>query len=279
MRPVPASPTTLRTRATRHGLAAVLLVLLVGASLGRPAAVSAISGATLAGMDAQILTSINTDRAARGLRALRLDARLMAWSTDRSVWMAARADLTHLSWQGSPCNLYAVMGISWYQCGEAIADTTVAPSAAAATALYALWKGSPDHLALITSTTFNYVGIGVAYRAANRTTYASVLFLEGPEHNRPIPSFTATSVDGRTVHWAWTAYDPLLQSHTAQVVDYDVELRLNNGAWSLLRTASVDVSCTLRNRVPGSTWTLRFRARDNVGNLSAWLTSATVVVH
>ena len=193
--------------------------------------------------------------------------------------MASRADLTHTSWEGSPCNLYNVMRIAWYQCGEAIADTTAAPGPTGAAALYALWKGSPEHYALITSTTFNYVGIGVTYRAANRTTYASILFLEGPDRTMPIASFTNVSLTGRSIHWGWTAYDPIIQSHLAGVKNYDVELRVNNGVWRILRSASTGVSCSMPNEAKGSSWTLRVRARDNAGNVSRWLTSATIVVH
>ena len=61
--------------------------------------------------------------------------------------------------------------------------------------------------------------------------------------------------------------------------DYDIELRLNNGSWSRLRTDSLTLSCTLPNRAPGSTWALRVRARDNAGNVSGWLTSATFAIH
>ena len=276
MRPVPASPIPVRTRATRPGLVAVLVLLLLGAFLGTAAPVSATS--TAESMDAQILASINKDRAGLGLAALRLDARLVAWSADRSAWMATHAALTHTSYDGGPCNLYAVMRITWYQCGEAIADTTVTPGPAGASALYALWKGSPEHWALITSKSFNYIGIGVSYRPANRTTYASILFLEGPDRSPPIPHWTDVSLSGRSIHWGWTAYDPGLQSHTAGLRNFDVELRVNNGPWGLLRSASVGGSCSMPNRSPGTTWALRVRARDNAGNVSRWLTSATIVV-
>ncbi len=275
MRPVPASPQTLRTRVLRHGLLAVLVVLLAGAWFSRPTVAEATS--TAEAMDAQILASINHDRVALKLQPLRLDARLIAWSTARSAWMATHGILTHTSYAGSPCNLYDVMRITWYQCGEAIADTNATPGPAGAAALYALWKGSPDHWALITSTTFNYVGIGVTYRAANRMTYASILFLEGPDRSMPIPSLSNVSVVGQTVHWGWSAYDPILQTHTAGVRNYDVETRLNNGTWGMLRAATTSLSCTFPNRPRGTTWSLRVRARDNAGNLSGWVTSILVV--
>ncbi len=278
---MPARRSILPTRAKQTGLVAVFVLLLGIASLGQPAAAAAMTPATTTAsrMDSQILASLNADRTARNLTPLRLDSRLITWSADRAAWMASHALLTHTSFGGSPCNLYVIEKITWYQCGEAVADTTAAYGAKAASSLYALWRGSAEHFALITSTTFNYVGIGVAYRAANRTTYASILFLEGPEHNRPIPSWTQSWVAGTTVHWGWTAREPILQTHTAAIRGYDVELRTNGGAWHLLRTNSTDTSATFRNRSPGSSWQIQVRARDNVGNVSGWMTSATFTVH
>ena len=266
---------------------AIFALLLGLASFGQPAAAAAVSTSTTMTpatttasiMDGQILASLNADRTARNLIPLRFDRRLSAWSADRAAWMAGRALLSHTSYGGSPCNLYVLEKITWYQCGEAVADTTASYGAAAATALYALWKGSPDHWALISSTTFNYVGVGVAYRAANHTTYASILFLEGPERNPPIPSFTNSWVSGTTIHWDWTAHEPILQSHTAAIRSYDVLLCSNSGAWHALRTNSTDISATFRNVPPGSTERIQIRARDSAGNLSGWLASNILAVH
>jgi uncharacterized protein YkwD len=275
-----------------HRGLATLLALLVAAAwfaqpLGAaaagtaptsPATTSTATTSTAATMDSQILSSMNSDRANRKLVALRVDTRLAAWATDRAAWMASHAILTHTSYGGSPCNLFVIERITWYECGEAIADTTTTFGSNAASALYALWKGSPEHFALITSSTFNYVGVGVAYRAANHTTYGSILFLEGPEHNRPIPSWTSAYLNGRTVHWGWTAYDPRLQTHTAAIANYDVQMRVNHGSWFWLRTDSTAITATFRDRAPGTSWEIRIRARDTAGNTSVWLSSTTFTV-
>ncbi len=276
--------------------AALLAVLVAGAWFVQPPGAAAAGPAptspatttlatttpatvsTAATMDSQILNSMNADRASRNLVALRVDSRLAAWATDRAAWMADHAILTHTSYGGSPCNLFVVERITWYQCGEAIADTTTTFGAKAASALYGLWKGSPEHFALITSSTFNYVGVGVAYRAANHTTYGSILFLEGPEHNRPIPSWTSAYHYAQTVHWSWTAYEPRLQTHTAAVANYDVQIRVNRGSWHWLRIRSTGTSATFRNLAPGTSLEIRIEARDTVGNVSGWLTSTTFTV-
>lgn len=274
---MPASPKTPRTRATRNGILAVLVLLLAGTWIASAPPVNATT--TAQAMDAQILTSINAERASSGLTALRLDSRLVSWSANRSAWMAARSVLTHTSWNGLPCSMYNLEHVTWYGCGEAVGFTTTAFGSAAATALFAMWKASPDHNALIKSSAFNYIGIGVAYRAASHSTYASILFLEGPDRTKPIPSWTLQSQAAGTIHWKWTAYDPALQTHLAGIRSYDVDIRVNGGPWVHLRSNSTPTSCTMPNERPGSTWQLRVRARDKAGNVSGWITSAVLVAH
>ncbi len=229
-------------------------------------------------MDSQILSLMNQDRAAAGLQPLRRDSQLVTWSADRSAWMATHADLTHASWDGAPCSMYTSQRLTWYGCGEAIGDTTAAFGTSAASFLYSLWKNSPDHEALLMSSTFNYVGIGVAYRSSNHTTYASILFLEGPDISKPTAALTAEALNGRSIHWAWTASDPILQTHTAGIRDYDVQIRVDGKAWENLRSNTTVTSESTPSERPGSKWALRVRAEDRAGNASAWVTSATFVI-
>ena len=123
--------------------------------------------------------------------------------------MAARAVLTHTSWDGAPCTMYTEAGCIWYGCGEAIGDTTASVRELPARQLpcISLWKSSPEHDALIMSETYNYIGIGVSYRSANHTTYASILFLEGPDSTRPIRGAgpQSDSSTAAPIHWGWTA--------------------------------------------------------------------------
>ena len=228
-------------------------------------------------MESQILGLINADRAAAGLVGLRRDTRLVTWSADRSTWMASHAALTHTSWGGAPCNLYQNERIRWYGCGEAIGDTTASFGSTAASFLYSLWKNSPDHEALIMSTTYNYIGIGVSYRAATHTTYASILFLEGPDRTSPVPRYASQYVSAGRLHWTWTAVEPLLQSHTSGFKNYDVEISVNGAAWRHMRSSSTAVAIATPPERRG-TYKVRIRARDNAGNVSAWLNSSTLVV-
>lgn len=275
---MPASPKTVRTRATRSGLLAALLLVLGCAWFGQAAPVQASTAATAGAMETQLLGLINHERVADGLVSLRKDTRLATWAGNRSAWMAARGVLTHTSWDGAPCTMYAKMKITWYGCGEAIGFTSAAFGSAAATFLFNLWKASPDHQALLMSASYNYLGIGVSYRASTHTTYASILFLEGPDRSPPVARYLHQGVSGHDVNWSWTAADPLLQTHYAGFKSYDVELSVNGGAWRRARTGSTAIAVTIRNEKAGK-YRLRIRARDRVGNLSAWLTSATLTVH
>lgn len=275
---MPVRPKTHRTHATRIGLLVVAALALGGAWLSGPAPAAASTATTAAAMENQILVSINADRAAGGLISLRRDSRLVTWSADRSAWMASHASLTHTSWGGAPCTLYQNERITWYGCGEAVGDTTATFGTSAASFLYSLWKNSSDHEALIMSASYNYIGIGVSYRAATHTTYASILFLEGPDRSSPVPHYTSQYVSGGRLHWTWTAVDPMLQTHFSGFRNYDVEISVNGAAWRHMRSNSTAVAIATPPERRG-TYKVRIRARDNAGNVSAWLNSSTLVVH
>ncbi len=273
---MPASPKTVRTSATRNGLLAVLMLLVAGTWFGSAAPARATS--TAQAMDTQLLGLVNSERVANGLVSLRKDSGLASWAGERSLWMASHGLLTHTSWDGAPCSMYVKMRITWYGCAEAIGFTTAKYGSAAATFLFNLWKASPDHQALLMSASYNYVGIGVSYRAATHTTYASVLFLEGPDRSPPVVRYLHEGVSGHDVNWSWTGADPMLQTHYAGFKSYDVEISINGGAWRRVRTGSTAIAVTIRDEKAG-TYRLGVRARDRAGNLSGWLTSATLKVH
>jgi hypothetical protein len=220
-------------------------------------------------MEGSLLSWMNRDRLAHGLRALRLDSRLAALSGDRATWMAARGVLTHQSAGGSVCTAMTSRSITWYRCGEDIGFTTATWGTASAKYIYTLWRHSAPHWALMMSTRYNYVGIGVA-RQTNGSTFASIVFLEGPDRTRPIARMRTRSVSGTTVHYTWSATDTRLQTHTAGVQDYNVELRIDNGPYVRIRTATTQTSLSLLHRARGHWYTVRVQARDKRGNLSAW---------
>lgn len=251
----------------RRLLAVVAAVLVLAAvTVTQPAPAQA---STETSMESSLLTWLNRDRLAHGLRALRLDGRLVLLSGDRAAWMASRNLLTHDSVDGSACNALTTRSIYWYRCGEDIGYTTATWGTASAKYIYSLWRHSAPHWALMMSSSYNYVGIGVA-RRSNGTTYASIVFLEGPDRTRPIARMRTKSVSGRTVRYTWSATDPRLQTHTAGIKNYNVQLRVDNGAYVQIRSATTKTSLSLLNRARGHWYTIRVQARDRRGNLSAW---------
>jgi len=243
---------------------AVLVLAAVTATLPPPAKAS-----TETSMESSLLYWLNRDRRAHGLRSLRLDARLVNLSGERAGWMAAQGVLSHSSYDGAPCDAMTVWAIRWYRCGEDIGFTTATWGTTSAKYIYSLWRNSAPHWALMMSSRYNYVGIGVA-RRSNGATYASILFLEGPDRTRPVARVRSRSVSGTTVSFTWGATDPRLQTHTAGVRDYYVQLRVDNGPWVLIRTATTRTAITLTGRAHGHWYALRVLARDMRLNASAW---------
>lgn len=246
-------------------LVAAVLVLVAGSVSGPAPARAAVDSS----MEASIRTWINRDRAARGLRALRVDNRLDALSGARAGWMASTGQLTHNGLDGSPCNAMTKRSIYWYRCGEDIGSTSASWGSQSAAYLYGLWRNSPGHWALMMSSRFNYIGVGVA-RHANGSTYATILFLEGPDRTRPMARMRTRARTGTTLRFSWSGTDPRLQTHTAGIRDYNVELRIDNGAYVRIRTATTRTSLSLLHRAHGHSYTVRVQARDRRGNLSAW---------
>jgi uncharacterized protein YkwD len=250
-----------------RGLAvyAAVLVLVVG-SISLP---SPTRAAVDASMESSIRSWINRDRAARGLRALRGDMRLDALSGERALWMASKGKLTHESLDGSACDAMTKRSIYWYRCGEDVGFTTATWGPTSAAFLYNLWRHSPGHWALMMSSKFNYIGVGVA-RRSNGSTYAAIVFLEGPDRTRPIAKMRTRKVTGTSLKFTWSATDTRLQTHTAGIKNYNVALRVGNGAYVQIRTATTKTSLSLLHRARGHWYSVRVQARDKRGNLSAW---------
>ena len=247
-------------------VAAVLV--LTAFSVGLPAPIQASTEST---MESALRSWISRDRVARGLRPLRNDTRLAGLAGERATWMAARGQLSHNSVDGDPCNAMSKRSIQWYRCGEDIGMTTAQWGTQAAKFVYTLWRHSPAHWALMMSSQYNYIGVGVA-RRSNGSTYSSIVFIEGPDRTAPIARMKTRSVSGRTVRFTWGATDVKLQTHTAGVKNYNVEYRIDTGAYVQIRTATTSTWLTLRQRARGHWYTVRIQARDKRGNLSGWST-------
>ena len=126
------------------------------------------------------------------------------------------------------------------------------------------------------SSSYNYVGIGFAYRSATKTTYASVVFTDSKDHTAPTARNVSLTRSGTTIRFAWTGADPRLQTRTAGLRSFDVQYRVGTGAWRTIRNDTTARSLTLYNRAHGHWYSFRVQSADRRGNLSKW-TSATRV--
>ncbi len=261
-------PAAVPVRSSRRGrhvfLATVLTGLLMATLLPTPVAAS-----TATSMQTSILTWINHDRAARGLRPLRLDVRLRTVASDRATAMASAGVLSHTIAGNLPTTL-TNRGIQYWSLGEAVGYDTYAWGTTSAWALFRLWKASPAHWALLMSSKFNYVGVGVAYRSANHATYGSVVLTESVDHTRPVSHMIKATRSGTTVTWYWTGHDPLLQTHTAGLRGFDVDYRIGSGTWRVIRTNTTARYLRLTGRSHGHAYSIRVRSRDRRGLVSAW---------
>ena len=212
---------------------------------------------------------INNARVARGLVPLRPHSSLVSIAGLRASRMAATNTMSHTI-AGNVGSQLSSYGVRWYRYGENIGWSTAGWSSASAKAIFSMWMNSPSHKALILSSRFNYIGVGLAYRSSNRKTFGSAVFAETVDYTRAIGRMTGGTRSSNDLRWTWSGYDPKLQTHTAGLRDYDVQYRINYGTWVLLRDNTTATSLSLPDRSRGRSYAIRVRATDRRGNVGAW---------
>lgn len=243
-------------------------LLRLGLALSLLAATSAsASAATATTPERQIMAMVNQARAARGLWPLRSDYRLWVLADERAAAMAASGVLSH-SVGGSLQNGLHQRGVQWYGYGEVIAYAS-GPASAAAAALFELWASSPPHWTLLTSTSSNYLGIGLA-DSTSGLTYGSIVLTESNDRTGGRATMVKATVSGDDVRWTWRGSDPLLQTHTAGLRDFTVQQRTDRGSWVTVSTGTTSTARSALNRARGHWYGLRVRARDRAGNVGPW---------
>jgi uncharacterized protein YkwD len=257
-------PRVLASHLSRLVLAASLAALFA-TSIGPLAHPSIVAAGTAETMEARIVSLVNGERTKRGLVPLRLHAGLVDLAGDRATYMASIGQMQHISCLG--CTLNA-RGIQWWSAGEDIAWTSYPWGDQAALSIFNGWKGSSGHWALLMSSHFNYIGLGVAYRSASHTTYASAVLTESKDRTTPWGRMSTVSRSGTTASWSWTGADTLLQTHTSGLRNFDVQYRVDGGTWTTIRSGTTARSLSLSGRAHGHYYGLRVRARDNLGYVS-----------
>jgi uncharacterized protein YkwD len=253
-------------------LTAVFLAVLSASSLPGAAHASAETDA-----ESLIIDLVNHDRTARGLVPLRRINDLAAIAGARASKMAAANTLSH-SVGGDIGDQLDSRDVDWYRYGEAIAYTTSAWADSAARTLFKMWMGSDAHRALLMSSKFNYIGVGLALRSSDDRTFGSVVLTESPDMNGPRSWFTGSKVSGDDITWTWSGADVPLQTHTAGLRDYDVQYRVGSGSWRTTRNDTTATSITLRDLSSGVGYGVRVRATDRRGNAGAWTAERRVTL-
>ncbi len=149
---------------------AALLALTIG-PLADPAPARAGVAAT---MESKILTWINDERSRRGIPALKLKNGLVDLAGDRAAKMAETGELKHAKCLS--CKLRN-RGISYDTCAENVAYTTWPWGDEAARSIFNGWKGSSTHWSILMSRSYTHIGIGVAYRKSNHSTWAAAVLI------------------------------------------------------------------------------------------------------
>ncbi len=259
----------MRTRPSGRRLPAALLAALLAALTMAVLAAPASAAPSASEAESLIIGWMNRDRSAVGLQPLRADYDLAAIAGLRASRMARANVMSHTITGSIPYQLSA-RRVRWYRYGENIAYSGRTWTLEAARQIYAMWKASPPHHALMMSRYFNYVGLGLAYRSSNHRTFSSTIFSESPDQTGARSWFTRATRSGTDLRWSWTGGDVRLQSHTSGLRDYDVQYRVDSGTWLTLRNNTSSTSVILPGRVHGHSYALRLRATDHRGNLGGW---------
>jgi uncharacterized protein YkwD len=135
---------------------AALSILTLAMTSGAAAACQAPSGA--AEMRRQIVSWVNQERQARGLTALTESSALQSAATAHACDMATRGYFAHEGPRGPDLKKrLRKAGYKFSAANENIAKTF----SSSVTAVNALWKKSPGHLANVLSPKVTEVGVGI----------------------------------------------------------------------------------------------------------------------
>ncbi len=152
------------------GFFVIAVLLSLGLSAPRPAAAASISN----GVEQQIMTAVNQDRAAAGLPALTLDPRLTAVAEARAEYLIAKGFFSHCTGGESDVRCGqsgydfvprdAQVGINLSVGGTTLAENLAINnygSGDAAAQTNTTWMNSADHRANILDPNQQYAGVGV----------------------------------------------------------------------------------------------------------------------
>jgi uncharacterized protein YkwD len=262
----------------RFAGAALAAALLFSASGARPAPTAAAE-LTISAAESQMIHTLNADRTAAGLVPVRYDARLGAIARARSIDMANKHYFGHTQPDGRTVfDIISAKGIKWYGAGEIIAWNTWPTLADSVTAANTMWLNSPTHRSIIMSTSYNYIGVGLAIDSSGKKLWTGV-FMKGPDRtggwvtmNPVAQTAGAVSIASESYHYvplSWRGGDIRLVVLTAGFRNYQIQKRAAGGSWYWLTTSTTNTSRSIKV-YSGHTYYVRVRACDRAGNCGHW---------
>jgi hypothetical protein len=127
------------------------------------------------------------------------------------------------------------------------------------------------------STTYNYIGIGVV-QGRDGQAWISAVYAESVDHTAPVARNGSLSRSGTTITFSFSGYDPKLQSRTAGLRSFDVQLRRDGGTWRTVRNDITWTTVRFKDRTRGHWYGVRVQAADRRGTLSPWTTEKRIWV-
>jgi uncharacterized protein YkwD len=267
----------------RSRLAPLLSLALLAAVVAAPAPTAADDTMTVSAAESAMVAALNADRTSRGLVPVRVDARLMAIARARSADMVANNYFSHTQLDGrNVFDIISASGIAWFGAGEIIAWNNYPTLDTSLQRANLDWLGSPGHYAIVVSTAYNYVGVGLALDPATGKKLWTAVYLKGPDRtgaraSARTPSVSAGSTSSRRrVSVSWSGADVRLQVLTSGLYTYRLQRRTDSGPWVTVKSSTTRTSFAF-DLPRHHTYHFRIQARDRAGNWGTWSASGVTV--
>jgi uncharacterized protein YkwD len=259
---------------------APLVLTLLGLLISIQAPTVASASTAIDRAESEMIRLINEDRAEHGLVPYRSYGVLNKIAGARSYNMATKHYFGHRQPDGRTAfDMIDASGITWYAAAEDIAWNNYGDVMGSALMADNSWMGSSAHRAAILSTSYNYVGVGLAIDYSNGHRMWTALFLKAPDHTGGWASFdpqpealAAEATAPRSVTVSWRGGDVRLTTLTAGFDHYQVRRRVDANTWGYLAHSTTNRSRTF-NAYPGHVYRFSVRACDRRDNCGAWVYS------
>ncbi|NNJ63764.1 MAG: CAP domain-containing protein [Dactylosporangium sp.] len=129
-----------------------------------PTSATPSAPASIAALEAEVITLVNAERRTAGCSALAADVALAQAARDHSTDMATRDYFSHETLEGVSFSArITAAGYTWSAAAE-----NIAMGQKEATTVMSSWMNSSGHRANIVNCTYTEIGVGVAANAAGR---------------------------------------------------------------------------------------------------------------